>query len=63
MAEWLTCTRLTNYERSLVTVLKEAAEKGLGEFDETRVFVLRNYGLIIWTCVSKARAEGLCKNA
>lgn len=63
MAEWLTCKRLTHFETSLITALRDAALKGLAEFDEAREFVMLNYSLNIWTCVSKARAEGLCKNA
>lgn len=61
MVEWLTCQTLTNFERSLVVKLKDAAERGLGEFDECRQAMMRNFALPIWACVHKARAAGLCK--
>lgn len=61
MTEWLTCKALTNFERSLIEKLKSAAEAGLGEFDEARKVMMKNFGLPIWACIAKARAEGLCK--
>ncbi|MES0134534.1 hypothetical protein NKJ88_06160 [Mesorhizobium sp. M0016] len=61
MSEWLTCKKLTNFETALISILRDAAAKSIGEFDEARAHMMRNYALVIWNCVSKGRAEGLCK--